>query len=1372
MKAQACAFSTSKAIGLLCTLALLFGATIAYGATRTWTGGSGSSDDWNDAGNWLGGQVPQNGDDVLFPAGAAQTHNENVYAGLELGSITFEGTGGYYIDGNALVLSDGIVSTVSGAPVNIYLDIELDASQEFESTDSASPLQIYGDIDLGVNTLTVAGAGLIVLSGDNINGSGGIIKTDDGRLSLQGSGVNWSSWSTVVENGTLSLGRNVGPIISGSLTIGDGVGAADSAIVKLYDPGQIRDDSSITINSDGWLDLYNYDNEVEGITLNGGHAGASGTGELQLSAWGSVTVNASSQEALIDGQLALTGGTITPYVFNVADGTPEYDLRIDAVVSGSARVEKTGLGNMALAEANTYLGNTVVDQGTLYVLDDNGLGTSAWEATVEGTGTLYLVDADVAGKSLTLNRSASGTALISSGTCSWSDDVELSQTARVSVSGTLDLSGVIDGTGSLSKEGAGTLFLSGFSANTFSGDLVVSNGTVQLAKFSGSSVPGSLVVGSNASGDPAATVQHSSGDQVGQDVTINETGTYDLNGYSETIQDLNLNDGADFDSGSSTLTITADVTVDGGVSSIGGNLALASGSHDFNMLFSGLTIWPNPHCYLSADVSGSGSLIKEGPGTMRISGNNTFTGVTTVNDGAVQVESETALGSFAGGTTVNSGTRMYLSVATAANLEIMGESLQVAGTLVSAGTSNLWTGSVTLGGNAEIYVYSGVQLTLSGVLGGSGGFSKTGSGTLVLSGTSANTYSGATVVESGTLVLGKTAGIEAISAGLLTIGDGTGGLDADVVVENSSHQIGDLPVHVNHSGLLNLNNHTDYITGLTLEGGRVMTGSGYLALAGDVNVLSNPDRQSRISGKLWLGGSYEFNVTNSPVFYPDLYISALVDGYGGIEKTGNGILGLYSANAYQGVTRVSEGALAAYDSLALGTTDGGTTVSDGAALIVNNNSHVVGEALTLSGQGFGPYAALDSFTGSNSWSGPVTLATDSRIRVLYDTVTLNISGPIGGAGGVRKSAPGTLVYSGATTNTYSGDTLVDEGVLELDKPIYNFSIAGDLFIGDGVGGADADVVRLLKTSQVPNTTQITIADSGFFDMNNLTEYFGSLAGTGHVDMGSGNLGAGSDGSSTTYSGLIEGTGELRKFGTGSLALSGNNTYSGDTQVNAGVLLINGSQPGSIVRVDAAGELGGTGTAGKIFSSGAVAPGASAGHLGSGSTTLNAGSLFKVDLNGHTPVDYDQLLVNGQVSLGNSILKIFWGYVPAQGDKFQIISNDGTDAVVDTFSGLAEGATVVAGNVELKITYAGGDGNDVMLFASDVTPVEDLTITSVAPGGGNIDLAWEGGVPFFVVEKKESLTNATWTAVTPKTRDFTGSVPADTTNGFYRVTGGN
>ncbi len=205
-------------------------------------------------------------------------------------------------------------------------------------------------------------------------------------------------------------------------------------------------------------------------------------------------------------------------------------------------------------------------------------------------------------------------------------------------------------------------------------------------------------------------------------------------------------------------------------------------------------------------------------------------------------------------------------------------------------------------------------------------------------------------------------------------------------------------------------------------------------------------------------------------------------------------------------------------------------------------------------------------------------------------------------------------------------------------------------------------------------------------------------------------------------GVISSAGAITKSGTGRLTLSANNTYTGTTTLNAGTLLVNGSQSGSSVSL-AGGVLGGSGRVGAITASGgSIRPGASLpGILNTGNVSLNPATSFVVDLNGTLAGSgYRQLNVNGTVNLGGSSLDASANFQSTVGNTFTIINNDGSDAVVGTFAGLAEGATVVLGGLPFTISYVGGTGNDVVLVrvpAVGPTP-PSLSISDVTVAEGN------------------------------------------------------
>ncbi len=264
-------------------------------------------------------------------------------------------------------------------------------------------------------------------------------------------------------------------------------------------------------------------------------------------------------------------------------------------------------------------------------------------------------------------------------------------------------------------------------------------------------------------------------------------------------------------------------------------------------------------------------------------------------------------------------------------------------------------------------------------------------------------------------------------------------------------------------------------------------------------------------------------------------------------------------------------------------------VQDGATLHITD-AHIGDETLSLAGMGDYIYTLLSTgyLSDSNSWAGDITLESDVSIGAFYSTNTLNLLGQISGPGGLTKNGLGTLILSGTNANAYGGATCVEEGTLVLNKFPADGAVPGHLIIGDGTGGAGADVVRLERANQIANAGDVTIASSG--------------------PLGSGHLLAGHSGSSFTYDGLVSGTGYLWKVGSGTWTLTGNNTYLGTTYIETGTVLVNGWQPASDVEIGSACILGGIGTVGRITSTGGMlSPGVSPGILTSSNLLFDSSS---------------------------------------------------------------------------------------------------------------------------------------------------------------------
>jgi autotransporter-associated beta strand protein len=312
-----------------------------------------------------------------------------------------------------------------------------------------------------------------------------------------------------------------------------------------------------------------------------------------------------------------------------------------------------------------------------------------------------------------------------------------------------------------------------------------------------------------------------------------------------------------------------------------------------------------------------------------VSGNNTYTGGTTISAGILKVGHLNALGDPAGAVTVNAGGALDLwgkSLTNTNPLTLSGTGVNSGGALMNSSTTAAsYAGSVTLGAASSIVGESGTialtnagtisgafDMTLGGTQGGSidsvvgigsGGLTKQGSGTWTLG--AANTYSGVTTISGGTLAV------------------------------------------TNNNGLGSTTNGTVIESGATLELRSVIVGNEAVSFGGSTTtaggVLLASGGTSSLAGSLTIATAYStspvINVTGT-----QLTLSGVISTVGGIswgvKKQGTGTLVLSGANTYIGATLIEVGILKLGSSISpLGAqTNFSTTVSSGAALDLNGYS--------------------------------------------------------------------------------------------------------------------------------------------------------------------------------------------------------------------------------------------------------------------------------------------------------------------------------------------------------------------------------------------------------------------------------------------------
>jgi autotransporter-associated beta strand protein len=629
-----------------------------------------------------------------------------------------------------------------------------------------------------------------------------------------------------------------------------------------------------------------------------------------------------------------------------------------------------------------------------------------------------------------------------------------------------------------------------------------------------------------------------------------------------------------------------------------------------------------------------------------------------------------------------------------------------------------WNTNIVLTGDTLINCFpSGYSQSINGVISGTGNLTRIGPATLTIGGSSANTFDGDTYLNEGLTLLNKPGGSAFPSPNRVFIAGANTNAEAR---ELASFQVD--YVTVGKDGLLNLNGQYDYLGDLVLnDGGDVQTGAGTLDLSnvGSTLAVSNgaAGGHSTISGNL-NANAILMNVLSGAT----LDVLAAVSG-SGFTKTGVGNAYLFSSNSYDGLTIVGDGILWVSNSVALGTTNYGTVVSNGATLVLVGAIGVTNESLTLNGSGeSSSWGALDAeYAQTNIWAGPITVNAESTISPWLSTSVLRIIGPITGSGGVTKIGSGTLYFEGSTANTYAGTTRVNSGTLLLKKSVPDGAVPHGLVINGRV--------QLLALNQIADVSDVTIGGAGLLSLNGYSDYIDELSGGGAVDLGTEYLVIGDGNGSSTYGGVISGTGRLYKFGSsGTITLTGDNLYTGITYVDYGKLVINGYQPQSTAYVWTTGTLGGSGTVGEIYvssSGGRVAPGTSSGILTCSNVTFTSSSgHYAVDLQGPAAgTGYDQLNVRGTNTLANAALDINLAFTTpvAVGQQFTIINNDGTDLITGVFNGYPEGSYWLQNGFKVVISYFGGSGNnDVVLRLTEVPGVAGAVAVTTGNGDHVID----------------------------------------------------
>ncbi len=777
--------------------------------------------------------------------------------------------------------------------------------------------------------------------------------------------------------------------------------------------------------------------------------------------------------------------------------------------------------------------------------------------TISGSGYT------LSGNPVTIGAGVAGiTDSASSGGNTISLDIRLDVTRDIIVTNTaesLTISGRISGVGGINKEGSGTLILSG--GNTFGGTLKINVGVVNARN---NTALGTITAGTEVVGNAALEIQ----------------GNIDVSYEPLTIRGYGVSGGGALRniSGNNTFRGLITLTSTGGteIASDSGTLTLTGGvTGTFPLVFDGAG---NITFSTAPIATSTGTITKNGAGTVTYNFPNTYTGLTTINAGTLLYGIDNAI--LSGAITVTAGT---LDIATFSDM---------VGT-VTLGTLDLASGTITgttgLLSSATWTVYQGtISADISGV---AGALTKSTPGTVTLSGS--NQYTGATTVSAGILkiqsnsALGTIDGITTVSAGATLQIDGTGLSIPEYITFSGTG-------HLYNGAILN-STGDNTITGLlTLGAAAMIKSNSSTTLTVDTKGLSATTLGLIVAG----AGNVTFTST-APIYGTTATLT----------KNDNGILDIESFSNFTGVTTINRGTLLLDSTGAIPlstitvnsggtlTLDNSTTtilnrISDSAALTLNGaNLNFIGNATAPSSESVG---ALTPSTGHSvitvtPGAGGSTILTFSAFARTAGATALFRGTSLGSLAAANVSTimfTSTPTLTGASGSANSTTISVIKGAFGdnslsgtgTDMVTYNVGNTNGLRLLNGAGFSGEYSTTLTTNTNVKlsaNTAASTVSINSLilngFDITNAsaTITMASASLSGNILINSANTIGGASttlgittfeldvlaSATSTISAVIgtATTGLLTLSGTGNVTLSGTNLYTGTTSINGATL---------------------------------------------------------------------------------------------------------------------------------------------------------------------------------------------------------------------------
>ncbi|EGN3247568.1 fibronectin-binding autotransporter adhesin ShdA [Salmonella enterica] len=1210
------------------------------------------------------------------------------YAILELTDAKITTTGIYTqgisaADGSTLRLTDSTL-TIDGnfGVMTLYTGSEATLDGTIVEAANSSSAQVQQG-----STLNVLDGSTITLAQGQINVVAGNTATDEGStLNLSDSSVSSAGTMSTIQ-GTNKAALN---LTNATITHTNASGAAVQA-----NNATTLDITGGNITSAGTgVYILASDARIDGATINADGDGIFITSKRKLDGYedlNALTVNKAQVNSdtialhvdtgtTINAPIVLTDSTFeAPEVIKL--GSKVVIQANNTTLIGDVAQSDMSSSSLSLSQGSTLTGS-VDAMFTTLSLDD----TSQWNMTDPPTVGNLTNDGDI---TLGNASGSTGTLLTVDNTLTLQDDSQINATldtansspiikaANVTLGGTLNLSSTATFVAPETDEHFGSITLiDSQSAITTDFDSVTLDADT-------SAMPDYLTINAGVDANDNTNYELSTGLSwyAGANSARAAHGTFTVDAGStftvtseldETTATSNWNGSKLTKQGDGTLILSntgndyGDTEIDGGI--LAAKDAAALGTGDVTIAESATLALSQGT--LDNNVTGGGQIVKSGSDDLIVTGDNNYSGGTTITGGTLTADHADSLGS---GDIDNSG---VLKVGEG-DLE---NTLSGSGSLVKTGTGELtlsggndYSGGTTITGGTLTADHadslgsgdidnSGVlkvgEGDLENTLSGSGSLVKTGTGELTLSGD--NTYSGGTTITGGTLTADHADSLgsgDIDNSGVLKVGEGE--------LKNTLSGSGSLVK--TGTGELTLSGDNTYSGGTTISDGTL--------IAASVNALGSGDIDN--SGVLKVG---EGELKNT------------LFGSGSLVKTGTGVLTLSGDNTYSGGTTISDGTLIAdhADSLGSGDIDNSGVLKVGEGELKN----------TLSGSGSLVKTGTGELTlsGDNkTYSGDTTIADGTLIAANVNALG---SGNIDNSGTLMLDANGAFelanvtTHSGATTALAAGSTLyasqltqengstlsIDLGAATDDAMItadsvtlggtlnvtgigsvtdswtpeaYTYTLIDsdsaitsdfdDLTIA-GMNREDVDFLTIDgKVDETDNTHyDLTASLSWYADRDNATTDAHGTFTLSDPD-GSFNVAATlTDVDDTLDPGSRWDGKSLTKEGAGTLILSGDNDYSGGTTINEGTLVAASTTAlgtglvdnNATLVLDADGEVSAVG--GITTHSGATTQLALGTSLDLGDSALiqQDGSTLNVELNSDS---VQPLITGGSATLGGDLV---------------------------------------------------------------------------------------------------------------------------------------